>query len=209
MSVGVADVDNLKQTLNRNYLDLYLEYDWPHLRMVFDKIPLQAGERFYDLPDGLNLDRVEEVVVWYSGLSHPLIRGIDFADYNGFDSQLDYRSEPALKWDARWTGTKTQVEIWPVPYSNDQTIQFKGFVNAPRLVNDEDVCLLDDNLVVLFSAHELLQGQKGADAETKLAKARERLNRLKGRSQGGSEKRRLGLGPVARYVSGRAIVRVR
>lgn len=211
VAVGVDDLPSLKQTINRVYESLYDEYDWPHLRQVFPKITLGAGQRYYNLPAQLDYDRIEQAVVWYSGEPHQIIRGIGFEEYEGYDSEKGERSEPALRWDIRWTGAAEQLEIWPVPSSNDQKLQFTGITKFDRLVNDNDLCLLDDNLVVLFCAAELLARQKSQDARGKLEQAQQRLYRLKGRSQAGGRMIRMGLGNNSGQVllSGKAVVRVK
>lgn len=209
VSVGVDDDESLKQTLNRTYAALYMQWDWPHLRMVWPHIQLSAGQRFYDFPVNLNPDRVEKVVVRYNGHFYPLDRGIDFDAYNAYDSEAGERSDPALRWDVRWTGSSTQFEIWPVPVSDEQSVQFRGIIALPRLVDDTDVCLLDDELVVLFAAQELLSRQKSQDADKKLQLAQEHFNRLKGRSKGASERLQLGLGPSGPVRPYKAVIRVR
>ena len=209
VAVGVDDLPALKQTINRVYSSLYDEYDWPHLRSVFPKQTLYSGQRYYDLPATLNYDRIERVAVWYGGIPHPLPRGIDFDEYASFDSNSDVRSEPALRWDVRWTGSAEQLEIWPIPNSNQQSLQIIGVNKIPKLVNDIDVCLLDDMLVVLFAAAELLQRQKSGDAEAKLKQAQARFNRFKARVSNDTMVR-LGMGDGRQSInSGRATVRVR
>lgn len=164
VGVGVDDLPGLKTKIKRAQEVLYDSFDWPHLRQFFDREQLSAGERYYDPSDGLNFDRIEKAVVWYSGISHPLCRGITPDDYNSYDSENDARSEPALKWDVRWTGTREQIEIWPIPSTNDQQLQFQGIRNLRPLVNDTDVADIDDQLIVLTVAAEILTGKKDPSA---------------------------------------------
>lgn len=209
VAVGVEDIDSLKQTINRVYNTLYLEYDWPHLRRVFPRVGLQSGQRFYDFPSGLDLERVESAAVWYSNLPHKIERGIDFKEYAGFNSYDGITSEPALRWDVRYNGNAVQFEIWPIPSSNGQQVEFIGFQEAPRLVNDADICLLDDNLIVLFAAAELAASGKTPDADVKMKAAQAHFARLKARGKVGSQQFKMGLGEVNPTSNGRATVRVR
>lgn len=194
VAVSTGDVASLKRTINRNYEALYADYDWPHLRQ-FATIPLLQGERYYDppsvpsdpdIPAPMDYDRIEEIAVRWSGLSYPVERGIDANDYNSIDSEEDERNGPVLKWDVRFTGDAEQIEVWPIPDTNDQKLHFTGFRKFTRLVNDGDICLLDDNLVVLFSAAELLARQESKDAGAKASAAQALYSRLKGRTKGGS-----------------------
>lgn len=176
-ALGVADVPTLKQALNRAYETLYKK-DWQHLRREFAKITLSAGQRYYDLPALLDSDRVEKTVVWWNGEPYPLKKGIGFEQFAAYDSTIDERNSPAARWDIRFTGTVEQIEIWPVPADNQQTLQFIGKSRFTRLVNDIDTCRLDDNLVVLHAAARLAVARKSNDASLFASDAKELLDEL-------------------------------
>lgn len=210
-AIGVEDLDSIKQTINRVYYTLYMEFDWPHLRKVFDRVDLADGQQYYDFPTGLNSERVERCALWDNGTPTLIERGISFEEYAGYDSVGGETSDPAMRWDIRWTGIKDQIEIWPVPVSNQQQLEFIGIQNCPPLVNDIDKCLLDDHLVILFVVAELAAAQKSADAQLKLSAAQQYLATLKNRSQGGRKRFTNGGGSIDgdSVRNGRAIVRVR
>ncbi len=181
---------------------LYDEYDWPFLRQMFPAKTLQAGERYFDFPVGLNSNRIDDndgtegpgVVCWYSNMPMPLQRGIGFNEYAIYNSDNGVRQEPAIKWDIRWTGTSEQIEIWPIPVTNTSSIQLKGIRKLRPLIADGDVCDLDDQLIVLFTAAELLSRAGAANASAVGAAAKARLARMKGRAKSGSSTYRLGMG---------------
>lgn len=209
VSVGVDDAPALIEVLQRTQETLYDDYDWPHLRVVFDPITLQAGQRFYEFPDGLNFDRIEEVARRNSGAIVPLDRGIGFDQYRAFDSAEDVRAAPVMRWDVRSdleTG-KEQLEVWPLPADESDAIQFVGIRKLRPLVDSSDTTDLDDRLIVLFAAAELHPDEKKADI--KRAAAQQLYARLKGRSKGGSSDVRLGMGTPKKFpgvtvsVSGR------
>ena len=189
VAVGVDDLPSLKETLNHQYNLLYLSRDWAHLRKVFSKT-LSAGTRYYDPPTGLNTERVEQVAVEWSNHPYDVLMGIGFDEYAQFDSDSDERSDPVRKWDVRWTGT-TQIEVWPLPTAEDQTLRLRGIQDAPRLVNDTDPCLLDDNVVVLHAAAELVKDEN--EKKIKLALADKFLAILTSRQRGRTG-HQLGLG---------------
>jgi hypothetical protein len=188
VAVGVDDLPSLKQTIRRTQETLYDEYDWPHLRTVFDRIPMQAGERFYDFPAELNFDKLEDVAVWYSGQPFEIERPIGFRDYAIYDSENNARCDPVLKWDIRWRGTKEQIEVWPIPASTNQVgLQFIGIRKLRPMVGDQDVADLDDQLIILYAAAELLARQKSADAPIKADLAKARFQRLKSNAGRGNK----------------------
>lgn len=203
--VRAADLPSIQQAIGRAYESLYDEYDWPHLRQVFPRIALSAGQRYYDFPDDMDFDRMDKVVVWRDGLPFPICRGIGFEEYAQYDSENDDRSDPVVKWDVRWVSTAEQIEVWPLPASNSQELQFVGITKFEQLVDDADLCRLDDNIVVLAAAISL-ETNKVAKQEKEMALVA-RLARVKGRSQSGSEPFRLGLGKASGRPS-QAVVRI-
>lgn len=194
-SAGIDDLPGLKRAINRVYRMLYIQTDWKHLRKVFT-VPLAAGQRYYDLPSGLNLERIEQTWVDWSSVRVELVAGIDQDDMNAFDSDADTpeRNDPPQKWDVRWNDPSDQIEIWPIPATDTQTLYFRGIQDAPKLVNDTDACLLDDDLVIMFAAAQLAKRQKSADADDLLAAAQGFLNTLRGRMRVHKTPVRMGLG---------------
>lgn len=79
-----------------------------------------------------------------------------------------------------------------MPASDTQRLQFVGIRNLRPLVENTDVADLDDRLIVLFAAAEILANQKSASAQIKLANAQARFSRLKSRVTGGAETITLG-----------------
>lgn len=207
-AVGVSDLPTLKQVLGRVYETLYDAHDWPHLRQMFPKIELHAGQRYYDFPEDTDYDKVERVVVWQNNSPFPATRGIDFEEYAQFDSNDDVRADPVSRWDVRYTSTREQMEVWPIPASAGYSIQFKGKLKFKPLVNDSDLCLLDDQLVVLHAAAELLPAAKQADAQIKLAAANSRLGITKARSKSTTPPVRVGLSRKSPEVLSRSVVRI-
>ena len=116
MSVNPASAQNLlpahKVILARIQDQLWLDHSWAQLRVDRD-VTLAAGQRYYDFPADLDMDRVENVWVKWSNRWHRLVRGIDpDAHYNAQNSDNDIRAEPALRWAPY---LESQFEIWPIP----------------------------------------------------------------------------------------------
>lgn len=199
VSVGIDEVENLKVILQRVQETLYDEYDWPHLR-VQKTISLNAGQRYYDLPDGLNFDRIEDISLRYNQIYQPIERGIQFSDYASFDSNASTpeRSSPAQKWDIRNTGSTEQIEVWPIPNDNIQSLYFFGTKTLGNLIEESDTADLDDRLIILFAAAEILSRQKSSDAQAKLELANRRLMTLRKNSIKASRPIQLGLGSLDR-----------
>lgn len=196
VSVSSDDLDTLKRSLNGVYRTLAVNHEWPHLRHVFDKIPFAAGQRFYDLPVGFDPDRVFESAVWIGSVNSPIKKGITLSDYSFLDPANDQRADPALAWDTAFdtTSGSVQIEFWPIPSTNNYSAQFSGYYVPPRLVNDTDPCLLDDELVLLFSSARMLKSQKAEDADMKLSEAQAYLLKLQQRPKANARPVQVGLG---------------
>lgn len=194
VSVGVDDAQILIDILQRTQETLYDDYDWPHLRVTFPKITLNAGQRYYDFPEDLNYDRIEDVAIRLNGLPIPFRRGIDFNCYAAFDSDAGVRSSPAQRWDIRSVDDKEQMEVWPIPSDSSNSVQFKGIRKLRPLVDAADVCDIDDRLLILFAAAEILAHADSPDANIKLKAGQQLYARLKGRSAAGRATYRMGMG---------------
>lgn len=241
-AVGVDDLPGLKQAINRNYQILRNRREWSFLNYRFN-LPMAAGQQFYAMPSLLtpsqggafttpppapapptvstvtmSADHIKRVALYFSGIPQLLERGISFEDYALFDyEQSGAASDPVLKWDIRaGTASAPQIEVWPVPSSNTSYIKFFAGVETPLLVNDSDLCWLDDMLVVLFAAADLLALDMSEPriglppaAQLKLKQAEDYYNSLLNNDMTGRTTIAVGQGRPARGVDTNSLVRVR
>lgn len=187
---------------------LYDEYDWPFLRVLPYK-DLWADQRYYDLPAGLNLERVEKVVTYWGNDPSLVTRGIGWEHYAEFDPDKDERNDPVLRWDVRWVPEleAEQIEVWPVPAVNTTKLQFQGLRELRPFYQDEHVADLDDRLIVLTAAADILHSARKPGAELKQQLANQRLATLKARLTQGQHVTRL-TGGRDEWERGRSVVRV-
>lgn len=165
--------------LRRTQMMLADEYDWPFLRVALDK-PVNRGQRYYDLPDTLDMERISGVHYRNADRWELLERGIALAHYNELDPELDQRFDRLLRWDVY--GAR-QIEVWPLP-AGDSLMRIEGVRKLAPLENGGDRADLDDRLIVLFAAAEWLMSdaKRRALGEVKMSHARNRLARLRGAS---------------------------
>lgn len=207
VAAGVGELDNLKAILRRVQKQLYEGHDWAHMR-VQKTLALAAGQRYYTLPTGLNFDRIESVKLNYNNQYFDIDRYIDITDYSAYDSNatVPVRSNPALKWDIRYTGSTEQLEIWPIPNDNTQTLYFTGFQTLSDLVQDADRADLDDVLIILYAAAEMLARQGSKDAQSKQVQADKRLGDLLRNSAKAAPMIQMGLGGRDKISSNRTVL---
>lgn len=178
VNFGQDEYASLVRLLQRMQDNLYWDYEWPFLKVRRD-ITLQAGSRYYDFPSDMNFERVFKVRTKIGNTWELLAKGISMDDYSTLDSDNDVRQDPALKWDVIDAGDGEQMEIWPLPASDDLVVRIDGFKKLSDLISDSDTCTLEPDLVVLFSAAKLLAREKSADAPEALAAANKLYNNLK------------------------------
>jgi hypothetical protein len=175
--LGQNTLDGLKQKIRRQQVVLWQEHEWPHLRVERD-IVLQAGQRYYAPPTDLSLNhRIDLVHVFHDGRWQTVDPGITLDQYNYLDSDADVRQDPVLRWELY---EAEQIEVWPIPKTNGIKLRLQGTRNLRALVADGDTADLDDRLITLFVAAELLAKQKSDDAGPKLSMAQRLLTKLKG-----------------------------
>lgn len=177
--------------IQRVQSQLWLDHDWEHMK-VYRDVELAAGQQFYDFPADLAFERVIWVKVrestdgqWLpSGDKSSLPFGIGPEHYNVYDSEADVRSTPVLRWayHADDTDNGDQIEVWPLPSDNTQTLRLRGIRSLGSLIADTDTADLDDNLIATMVAAELLAHASAKDAQAKLAASQRIFRRLTGRA---------------------------
>ena len=199
-NAGLNSDQNIRAIIARTYEDLVADYTWPHLLDDFT-VTLQAGQYLYAVPDGVTQERLmaRNAFVYYATDARrwPIeADAITWEHYNLMDPEVTAgRMDPVRLWQMR---SDDMIEVWPCPATDGGILTFKGVRKVTRLVNDADVCVLDDRLLVLFSAAEVLGAEAG---KPKLTQAQQLLRRLEGQenkrrtySMVGSHRPRIGAG---------------
>lgn len=177
----------LIQMVTRVQNTLYLQHFWPFLTKR-TPVTLNVGQRFYDIPEGYDLDRIEKI--YYSDDARayrPMCRGIDILHYNEYDSFQDERADPPMRWEIVDNDGAEQLEIWPIPQSAGYSLLIQGLRKIKTPVADADIVELDGDLVALYCAAELLASTDKDDSKTKFALAEKRLMQLIASSESASD----------------------
>lgn len=175
--------------LSSKQRDLANQHDWPFLEHVWD-LSFAAGDRWKTIPTvdirgitcDINFERPVRVDRYFSTYYEPIDYGIGSEEYNSYDSDLNERSDPILKWrlstNPNEASNPNQVEIWPIPQTATK-IRFFGQRNVQTLASDSDKADLDDRLIVYFVAADYLAHREMANATLMLQKAQQILVRLR------------------------------
>lgn len=175
---GGVGIDN--QTLNNQQSFLASQHVFL-LRKARVEVDLTIGTQFYPLPGGIDIDRVDKPGFVRIGntFRYEVWFGIGQPEYNAFDSARGITGSPVRRWDLVDVAGVRKLEVWPVPNA-EQTLMLSGTLPVTPMVADTDTCVIDDLLIVLFTAAERLMRNSSPDAQAKLAKANSLLASLRG-----------------------------
>lgn len=182
-SMGKGTQEMMINLLTRVQKRLWEDFAWPFLQVKKD-IAMQAGSRYYDVPSGLTLERIQKASLKYGGTWEHLEYGISADDYSIHDSDRGIRTWPVERYEAYGI---SQIEVWPIPSDNANTttgeglLRLEGTGNLSSFVSLSDTADLDDQLIVLFAASEILTRQKSPDAKAKAGQAAAHYQRLRAR----------------------------
>lgn len=193
------------KALQREQERLWEDFDWPHLR-VERQVPIQAGQRYYETPEDMQIDRIERIEIFADGDWCRLTPGIDGAHYSIWNSDLDQRSWPPRRWKIH---EDEDIELWPIsdtngdPTTREGYLKFTGIRNLRPLVADADRADLDDVMLVGYCAAQILAASGAKDAKLKLDAANSRYSRLRGKLTPRREFKMFGIGeqPVQRRLT--------
>lgn len=177
-ALSQSERDILVHQLNRAQEFYYDDYAWPHLRVRKDKT-LSAGQRYYDAPADIDIERILSVHVEWNDHWYVVEREIDLSHYDILDPEDDARLDPVQRWDIVDVGSGPQIEVWPMPETDGLKLRFEGTKKLSRMVSGDDTCILDDTLIVLTAASKLATRYQLPDAEEPIAAARRRYEILK------------------------------
>lgn len=200
-SRGVDHDEHIKQLIRRNYIQLAEKYDWEHLRVSHEhnvaRVAMVNGTRFYSFPTALEETKITKAWARWGSVWCEMDYGVGYDEYSAYnpDPTAPQKGDPVLRWDFQ-AGDPLQFEVWPVPASTGTTetyaVCFDGQKKIERLTDGKKKADLDDLLIVLFTAAEILAENKQKESsEVKAAAARDRLDIVKGHMR---DQRRITMG---------------
>lgn len=175
-STGLNTLEVQKYALRNTYQWLYDAFDWHFLKITREE-SLHAGERYYTFDPDLSYENVERVWTLYGTEWKSVDFGIDERLYTQFPE--NQRFDPVLCWDVH---ENDQYEVYPVP-ATDGKLRMYGLRKFKPLVDESDVCLLDDLLVVMFTAARIAPKAKAAGGQLYVNIAQDRMRRLKAKAR--------------------------
>lgn len=164
-TIGTGTDAELKVLLSNKQKFLAALRDWDNLRLQAT-VGLLAGVRYATKPS-INFNRPFKVEAKINDFWSQVAYGIGADELNIYDSEVLETADPIQAWQHYGL---TQFEVWPVP-ATAQNIRFIGQMNLGALVVDADTCTLDDLMLVLFTAADILADANSPGAQRKAANA--------------------------------------
>lgn len=167
----------IRRLITRHQRTLFDEYYWPFMELPHadGDVALVEDTRYYNFPADIDLDGTIRIWYEFGTIWTELERGITMADYSMYNSDDGVKANPPLKWDSY---DEDQFEIWPIPAS-EGSIRLEGRKKLNDLIDEDDTLDLDDELIALHVAAEVLMANKQADAQAKAQAASNRLFQLR------------------------------
>jgi hypothetical protein len=181
-------------------------YDWPELEYTWDvQVPGGGQGRYNTFPTttglnttrSINYGRPLHTSVWYSGNWQTVVYGINEMEFNYINSDgaiPDTGMSPQiLDPIQRWReASTTQFEVWPVPSVNQvfrfraqseltPLLEFSPNVGQPSTISPMWTATLDldDVMVMLYTAGELLQLRGKGNAQALMQRAQARMAQIR------------------------------
>lgn len=168
---GVNSIESLKATIRRVQDWLYHDFEWPWKRLYVDK-QLAADVELYDWPTEFDMSRAFDFWVHTDGRDlYPMTFSIGPHEIRSVGGT--HRGRPLF-----WDYADTQFRVLPIPDAAWKA-RIWGIKKLNAMTAESDTADLDDNLIVLFAAAEILQRQQNQDANTKMQAAERHYTRLK------------------------------
>lgn len=190
-SIAQSGDDVLNMQLANHQKWLALHYDFSDL-MIRREINMVAGTRYYDFPttgseQDFELNRRILVECYWSNLWYSTEMGIKLVNYNTLNPDLGMKLDPVIRWQKyKPSSGAVQIEVWPLPASATK-LRLTGMARIPALTSDSHTCVLDDLLIVQWTAAKMLARLESSDAPAMLAEAQLTLSRLIGQDNSGSQ----------------------
>ena len=192
MAQGTQSQLSQDNMLNRQQLELWDAWQWPHLRYWVDK-KVSKGQAIYDFPAEMPFDQVVRIMVSDGGVGAWQMLAYGLHSFDIPSTPLLASGDPDPNWKppsgspCRW-GTQVTVTngktdpigkllLVPTP-DTDGMMRFEGQAPCNPMVDPADRCVIDSKAIVLFAAAEILAVQKVEAAAMKLTKAQAYMRKL-------------------------------
>lgn len=178
----------INQMINRTERLMVVEEEWPD-QHIETQVTAVADQQFMDIPADITFTNIETVHVSFGDDWIPVEFGIGARERSIYNSTQ--RATPIMRLEAN-ANEPGKLEVWPIA-SHDQTLLFQGSKTVGTMVDEDDVCTLDGDVIVFRVAAQILGRDNQSDAALLLDMANTRTNQIT-KKQGAAKREPLNLG---------------
>lgn len=205
-NLAIETTERFTILLNDIQRELWMDNDWDHLK-VYRYIAVRKGERYYDFPSDIDVDRTYQWEYKFNTVYYPMVQGISRLELTAIDSERGQQSDPLRKFDFHHDDAtdQDQFEVFPTPASDgtvyDQTqpaparetevpnrnadgnrfIRLRAIRKLNEMSELGDKCDLDARLLVLVAAATEAEAEGSNKAGSIAARAAQYKQKLIGR----------------------------
>lgn len=186
---GSDDSEMLRLTLQLSQEKLNDLHNWRSLSTTLN-IPFEGGQSFLDVPDQMDLSKALRVYVSRENSWDLITRGFDARDLDTLvsrsglveswdfvsrpDEEIVYDGDPSTDIQVFFS---PQIALFPVP-REDGVLKIEGYRRLRRFTQPQDVCDLDDQMVVYEAAAAICASENDLNYKVVRAEALRRFEAM-------------------------------
>jgi len=164
---GIVNSSLIDSMIRSAQDQLYEQFDWAELKSVYERTT-GADQQYYDYPTDCNIERITGIFVVWGGQYIPLKEGIDATVRGGSAGGVPAFYE-----------RRDQIELFPVPTSNEYTLRFEYIKTLSPLSVNSDRTSLPSQIIYLHALSNAKAHYRQPDAQTYASQLDALLNKLK------------------------------
>ena len=170
---AVFAVEHLNQVINRMERWMAMDRDWGGLEFE-ENVAIAANAQFVSLPANITFTEITGAAVLFGSEWLTIYHGISLNNRSLYNSTQ--RATPIQRWEVQAPGN-VNFEVWPIG-SQAQTIRFVGNKKLGSMVDDDDTCTLDGDVIVMRAAAQILGRDRKEDAALLLKMAESMTDKI-------------------------------
>jgi len=164
---GIVNSSLIDSMIRSAQEQLYMQFDWIELKAVYERLTGSA-QQYYDYPADCNVERITGLYVIWGGRHIPLSEGILATDRDIPSGDVPIKYE-----------RRDQLEVWPIPSSNQYTLRFEYIKTLAPLNVNSDRTSLPSEIIYLHALSNAKAHYRQPDAQTYASQLDAMINKLK------------------------------
>ncbi len=172
-------INVVDEYINDGYDVLFDLYDVRGRNQDFFFTTNQSQE-WYDIPSGLDVDKIDSMAVKFSNIYIPMTEFITI----DHESVAEIQNYPQ-RYDVRYNSStaKTQIKVWPQPNAS-YTVKIRGYIDKAELIQDADIAYVDATMLKKYATAHTKKHLNRPDADAAMQSLNARIRQVKANQHG-------------------------